>query len=78
MQYFGSGDRGGAEGGDNADGHWVVVTGYTRDTIRYHCPIDGPGEIEPAQFLANWYDRDQAGKPYVRFALSVGAAPANS
>jgi phage portal protein BeeE len=72
VQYFGDGDASGGEGGEVEDGHYILVNGYTRDTIKYHCPLDGPGEITPAELLGNWYDHDQSGRPFVRYVVSVG------
>jgi len=76
VQYFGDGDASGGEGGAGFDeGHWIAVNGYTRDGLIYHCPLDGRGVISNAEFLGNWYDRGADGKPYTRFAISVGPTP---
>lgn len=75
VQYFGDGLVAGGEGGDKDSGHYVLVNGFTADSIKYQCPIDGPGSILATDFLGNWYDRDQDGRPYVRYALSIGPAP---
>jgi phage portal protein BeeE len=76
VQYFGDGDASGGEGGAGYEsGHWIAVNGYTRDGIRYHCSIDGPGEISNAEFLGNWYDRGTDGRPFTRFVISVGHCP---
>lgn len=75
VQYFGDGPVPGGEGGAVASGHWIVVKGFTRDTIRYQDPIDGPGELSNQEFLDNWYDREQDGTALTRFGISIGRAP---
>ena len=75
VQYFGDGDVSGAEGGGNVSGHWVLVHGFTRDGLKVLDPIDGKLEIGNNEFLGNWYDRAQDGRPFVRYCLSAGRKP---
>lgn len=76
VQYFGDGDAGGGEGGAGYDsGHWITVCGFTATGVLYQCPIDGPGEIPCNEFVGNWYDRGNDGKPFLRYAISVGTKP---
>lgn len=75
VQYFGDGDVSGAEGGPNDSGHWVIVHGFTRDGLRVFDPLDGKLLVGNNEFVGNWYDRGQNGKPYVRYCLSVGPKP---
>lgn len=76
VQYFGDGDASGGEGGAGYEsGHWITVFGFTATGILYQCPIDGPGEIPCNEFVSNWYDRGNDGKPYLRYTISVGRKP---
>ncbi len=75
VQYFGDGDVSGGEGGVNQDGHYILVNGFTRDGIKYHCPIDGPGVIGNNELVGNWYDQAQDGRSFVRYCVSAGPCP---
>lgn len=76
VQYFGDGDAAGGEGGAGYDsGHWVLVYGFTRDSLKVLDPFDGKVVVSNNAFLGNWYDRGQDGKPFVRYAISAGRKP---
>lgn len=75
VQYFGDGDVPGGEGGEAEDGHYVLVYGFTADSLKVLDPLDGFVVVANNDFVGNWYDRDQDGRPFVRFCLSVGPKP---
>lgn len=75
VQYFGDGPQPGAEGGPNESGHWVLVYGFTRDALKVFDPIDGRLEVAPNDFVLNWFDRAQDGRPFVRYCVSAGPKP---
>lgn len=75
VQYFGDGPVPGGEGGEAEDGHYVLVYGFTADSLKVLDPLDGFMIVGNNDFVGNWYDRDQDGRPFTRFCLSVGPKP---
>jgi len=52
-------------------GHWVVVTGVSKEIVTLQDPSHGPRKVPIREFLRRWRDRSDDGKEYHRYGIVV-------